>query len=143
MNPTLLRHDAMFYSGDEEYVARVREFVLDGLEAGGGVLVAVPEPKLALLQDSLSGVGGDLHFVDMRLAGVNPARIIPFIKAFVDEHPDVRVAPLSRVSGECRVERVDHAQRLGEAGDLEDVPHRLVSRADDAERDVVLRQLLL
>jgi len=103
----------MFYSGDEEYVARVREFVLDGLEAGSGVLVAVPEPKLALLQDSLSGVGGDLHFVDMRLAGVNPARIIPFIKAFVDEHPDVRFVGEPIWAGRTEAETVEAVRHEG------------------------------
>jgi anti-sigma regulatory factor (Ser/Thr protein kinase) len=126
MTPTLLRHDAMFYSGDGEYVARVREFVLGGLEAGGGVLVAVPEPKLALLQDSLSGVGGDLHFVDMRLAGVNPARIIPFIKAFVDEHPDLPVRfvgePIWAGRSEAEtVEAVRHEGLINEAFGATDV----------------------
>jgi anti-sigma regulatory factor (Ser/Thr protein kinase) len=81
----------MFYSGDEEYVAGVRAFAADGLDAGGAVLVAVPEPKLTLLRNALSDLGDDVHFVDMRRAGVNPARIIPFIEEFVDDHSDVPV----------------------------------------------------
>ena len=88
MSSPLLRHDAMFYSADEEYASRVREFVLGGLDAGGAVLVAVPEPKLTLLRRALPDRIGNLDLVDMRRAGVNPARIIPFIEAFVDEHPD-------------------------------------------------------
>jgi len=85
MSPSSLLHDAMFYSDDEEYVAGVRAFAARGLEAGGSLLIAVPEPKLTLLRKALSGLG-DVDFVDMRLAGVNPARIIPFIEMFAHEH---------------------------------------------------------
>jgi anti-sigma regulatory factor (Ser/Thr protein kinase) len=86
MSPSSLLHDAMFYSDDEEYVAGVREFADRGLEAGSALLIAVPEPKLTLLRNALSSLGDDVDFVDMRLAGVNPARIIPLIEAFVQEH---------------------------------------------------------
>ena len=78
----------MFYNSDEEYVAGIHAFARGGLEAGGSVLIAVPEPKLTLVRAGLSDLGDEIHFVDMRQAGINPARIIPFIKAFIDEHED-------------------------------------------------------
>jgi len=86
MTPPVLLHDAFFYSSDEEYVAGVRRFVHAAVEPDGTVLIAVPEPKLTLLRDALTALGDDVHFVDMQEAGINPARLIPFIQAFVDEH---------------------------------------------------------
>jgi anti-sigma regulatory factor (Ser/Thr protein kinase) len=85
MSPLL--HDAMFYSSDEEYVAGIQGFVGSGLDTGGSVLIAVPEPKLALLREALADLGDRVHFLDMREAGINPARIIPLIETFIDEQP--------------------------------------------------------
>jgi anti-sigma regulatory factor (Ser/Thr protein kinase) len=86
MMPPML-HEAMFYSSDEEYVAGIQGFISDGPGTGGSVLIAVPEPKLDLLEKRLSHLGIGVHFVDMREVGINPARIIPLIEAFIDERP--------------------------------------------------------
>jgi anti-sigma regulatory factor (Ser/Thr protein kinase) len=88
MTPSFLLHDAMFYSSDEEYIAGIRDFACGGLDAAGSVLIAVPEPKLVLLRDALSDLDGRVHFLDMREVGINPARIIPMIKGFIDDHSD-------------------------------------------------------
>jgi anti-sigma regulatory factor (Ser/Thr protein kinase) len=86
-----LGHDVLFYSGDEEYVAGIREFAGGGVATASSVLIAVPEPKLTLLRTGLSDLNGGVHFADMRRVGINPARIIPFIRAFIDEHAGARV----------------------------------------------------
>jgi len=78
----------MFYDGDDEYVAGIAGFARSGLDARGTVLIAVPEPKLTLLRGALSGLGDRAHFADMGQVGINPARIIPFIRAFIDEYGD-------------------------------------------------------
>jgi anti-sigma regulatory factor (Ser/Thr protein kinase) len=80
-------HDAIFYSADDEYVTALRAFVDAGLDDGAAVLIAVPGPKLALLQPELGSQDG-VDLVDMQRAGLNPGRIIPFIRSFVDAHSD-------------------------------------------------------
>jgi anti-sigma regulatory factor (Ser/Thr protein kinase) len=86
-----LGHDVLFYSGDEEYVAGIREFAGEGVTTGSSVLIAVPEPKLTLLRSALCDVDGGVRFADMGRVGINPARIISFIEAFLDEHSGARV----------------------------------------------------
>jgi anti-sigma regulatory factor (Ser/Thr protein kinase) len=81
-----LTHDALFYGDRDEYVDLIRQFALEGFDAGEPVLVAVPEPQLDLLRLALGRVNGSVSFVDMREQGRNPGRIIPLVQAFIDEH---------------------------------------------------------
>jgi len=80
------QHDALFYSTDDEYVDGVGDFVREGACAGAGLLVAVPGRRLTLLQASLADLDGRVTFTDMEQTGVNPGRIIPFVRSFVDAH---------------------------------------------------------
>jgi anti-sigma regulatory factor (Ser/Thr protein kinase) len=77
-------HEALFYAGDEEYLAGTVAFVHAGLEAGEAMMVAVPGPRLELLRGSLDGVGERVRFVDMREFGRNPARLIPAWRDFLN-----------------------------------------------------------
>ena len=86
-----LHHEAFLYDGVEDYIGGVRRLILDGLESGEPVLVAVPEPRLGLLRKSFGRFGGELRFLDMRQRGRNPGRILPLIHSFVDEHRGHRV----------------------------------------------------
>ncbi|MFY1671853.1 anti-sigma factor RsbA family regulatory protein [Plantactinospora sp. WMMB334] len=91
-----LRHDALFYRSDDDYVTGIRSFVEAGLGVGEPVLIAVPGTRLDLLRAALGG-GSELRFVDMAREGRNPGWIIPgVLHAFVDEHTPTRV----RVVGE-------------------------------------------
>ncbi|MDW5325975.1 sensor histidine kinase [Plantactinospora sp. KLBMP9567] len=91
-----LRHDALFYRSDDDYVTGIRSFVEAGVAAGEPVLVAVPGSRLDLLRTAL-GASTELRFVDMAREGRNPGWIIPgVLHAFVEEHAPVRV----RVVGE-------------------------------------------
>jgi anti-sigma regulatory factor (Ser/Thr protein kinase) len=88
-------HVAMFYAGDREFVANTLPFVLEGVDAGEPVLALIPEPRLSLLQSAVESVTapGRVAFVDMGVAGKNPARIIPVWRDFLDasrEHGPVR-----------------------------------------------------
>ncbi|WP_329109161.1 sensor histidine kinase [Micromonospora sp. NBC_01699] len=87
-----LRHEAMFYRGDDDYLGGVRGFVEAGLAQAEPVLVVVPEPRLDLLRDAVPGDGTGVRYVDMASAGRNPGWIIPgILYAFLAEHPDSRV----------------------------------------------------
>jgi anti-sigma regulatory factor (Ser/Thr protein kinase) len=79
-------HDALLYAGDAGFVAGAVPFVLDGIEAGEPVLVAVERSKIELLEDALQGDACRVQFADMREVGGNPARLIPVWQQFVDMH---------------------------------------------------------
>lgn len=88
---TGLQHEALFYTGEVDYLAGCVPFVRRALDAGNPVLVAVPEPNLALLRGELGELGGEIRFADMGIDGRNPGRIIPAVlSAFVAEHPGRR-----------------------------------------------------
>ncbi len=84
-------HSGLFHGSDEEYRTAVGDFVHAGLALGEPVLVAVPGPRVDLLRDGLDGQANRVAFTDMTELGRNPARIIPTVRRFVDNHPDQRV----------------------------------------------------
>jgi anti-sigma regulatory factor (Ser/Thr protein kinase) len=80
------RHEALFYSSDDEFLAGTVPFILEGVDAGEAVLALVPEPRLAVLITALDAAAARVTFSDMRTVGHNPARIIPVWQDFVDRH---------------------------------------------------------
>jgi anti-sigma regulatory factor (Ser/Thr protein kinase) len=80
------RHEALFHRGDDALLAATVPFIQEGLALGHAVLVAVPEPRLALLRDALGSGAREATLVDMARLGRNPARIIPAWRQFLDEH---------------------------------------------------------
>ena len=77
------RHEAVFYRGDEEFLAGTVDFIREGVAAGEPVMVAVDEQKIALLREELGGDDDAVRFVEMGPLGRNPARIIPVWREFV------------------------------------------------------------
>jgi anti-sigma regulatory factor (Ser/Thr protein kinase) len=77
-------HEALLYSGADDFAQRSAAFVREGLEAREVVLVAVDRPKLELLRARLGRDAESVTFVDMGDVGRNPARIIPVWRSFVD-----------------------------------------------------------
>jgi anti-sigma regulatory factor (Ser/Thr protein kinase) len=69
-------HEALFYRGDEDFLAGLLPFVREGLEADEAVVVAEPRYRLDLLRESLGDDATSVEFLDMGDIGVNPARII-------------------------------------------------------------------
>jgi anti-sigma regulatory factor (Ser/Thr protein kinase) len=65
-------------------------FLRAAVEAGEPALVAVSRRNAALLEAEL-GDAGPLRFADMESLGRNPARIIPFLRDFVEEHEGMGV----------------------------------------------------
>jgi anti-sigma regulatory factor (Ser/Thr protein kinase) len=100
-NPDLrtdgLVHEALFYSGTQEYLAGIVPFVLAGLDADEPVLVAVPGGNLDLVTAALGPASRRVRLADMSVAGRNPGRIIGgVLSTFVNVHAGRRV----RVVGE-------------------------------------------
>ncbi|MEB3064318.1 sensor histidine kinase [[Mycobacterium] zoologicum] len=86
-----LRHIAMFYRSPKEYLDCLAPFVADSVSAGFPVLVAVPEPGLALLHDALADItspGKPATLTDMSRVGRNPGHILGgVLGTFAAQHP--------------------------------------------------------
>jgi anti-sigma regulatory factor (Ser/Thr protein kinase) len=76
-------HEAVFYGGDDEYVAGTVPFLRAGLELDEPMLVAVGAAKRRLIEGELESDAALVRFVDMAELGRNPARIIPAWADFV------------------------------------------------------------
>lgn len=80
------RHETLFYSGEDGFVNGVLPSLTAAIAAQEPALVAVGNEKILLLQEALGEGAEHVHFTDMRLLGVNPARIIPAWSKFLEDH---------------------------------------------------------
>jgi anti-sigma regulatory factor (Ser/Thr protein kinase) len=87
-----LSHQAFFYRGQRDYLAKIKAFADAGLANSEPVLIAVPGRNHRLLRDQL---GEHVRYADMARLGRNPARIIPDVRAFIDANPGQRVRYVS------------------------------------------------
>jgi len=69
-------HEAMFYRDDDDFLAGLVPFVIEGLDRDESVLVALPRARLDLLRGALADEAGRVRFLEMEEIGLNPARII-------------------------------------------------------------------
>ncbi|HEX6666413.1 MAG TPA: sensor histidine kinase [Solirubrobacterales bacterium] len=106
------RHDALIYADEEEFLAGVVPHLCAGLDAGEVVLVAVELARMELLRAEFRDEFATIFFADIEDLGRNPARIIPFWREFVDEHPGRRVRGVGEPLGAGRDAReIDECQR--------------------------------
>jgi anti-sigma regulatory factor (Ser/Thr protein kinase) len=96
--PAGFKHDAFVHGTDEEFVLRAVAFVREGLAAGEKVVAALPPERIAVLRDALESQSSEVTFVDMTVAGGNPARLIPFWRAILEQEPGRRVRGLSEAA---------------------------------------------
>jgi anti-sigma regulatory factor (Ser/Thr protein kinase) len=80
------RHEALFYAGQDEFLESTATFIRDGITAGEPTLVMVGAKKIGLLRTTLGRNAGNVEFADMTDVGVNPARIIPAWRDFMNSH---------------------------------------------------------
>lgn len=106
------RHDALIYSGEEDFLAGVVPYLQAGLEAGEVALVAVELARMELLQAELGDQAPAVFFAGIEDLARNPARIIPFWREFVDEHADRPVRGVGELLWPGRDAReIDECQR--------------------------------
>ena len=74
-------HEAVFYDGEEGFLAEMVPYVQEGIDAGEAVLVAVSKRKIGLMRERLGADADAVEFADMAAVGTNPARIIPVWRA--------------------------------------------------------------
>jgi anti-sigma regulatory factor (Ser/Thr protein kinase) len=71
-----LRHHALVYESQAEYLARTVPFLTEGIEAGEGAIVAHTKPGLAMMREALGPDGARVRFVDVSAAYTRPARTL-------------------------------------------------------------------
>lgn len=86
-----LSHHALFYHDQREFLTCVTGFAHDGLARSEPVFIAVPGHKGRLVGEQLGQDSRYMAYADMAEAGRNPARIIPAIRSFIDQHPGQRI----------------------------------------------------
>jgi anti-sigma regulatory factor (Ser/Thr protein kinase) len=86
-----LSHLAYFYDDERDYLSYLSAFALAGLRNGEPVFVAVPGRKAPLLRERLGAESHLLRYGAIAETGRNPARLIPELRAFIDEHRGQRV----------------------------------------------------
>ena len=82
---TGFEHEALFYRGEEDFLAGLLPFIREGLEQDEVVVVAEPAHRLGLLRDALGNDAAAVRFLDMAQIGANPARIIGVWAAALQE----------------------------------------------------------
>jgi anti-sigma regulatory factor (Ser/Thr protein kinase) len=85
-------HLALFYGSTREYLTGVVTHVRESLRRSEPSFVAVSAAKVNLLREQLNGESARVLFADMTELGRNPARIIPRMRAFIDDHPGRRIS---------------------------------------------------
>jgi anti-sigma regulatory factor (Ser/Thr protein kinase) len=84
--PETFRHEALFYRGEDEFLAGTVPFIRDAVTANEPVLVAVHPAKAEKIEAELNGEAEGVQFADMPSLGHNPAWIIPAWREFVGRH---------------------------------------------------------
>ena len=84
--PAGFRHDAFVYASDEEFVRLAGTFVRDGLAEGEKIVAVLPPGRIALLGEPLGAARDQVRFIDMAVAGSNPARLIPLWRDALEQH---------------------------------------------------------
>jgi anti-sigma regulatory factor (Ser/Thr protein kinase) len=73
---TALRHNALVYESQDEYVAHTVPFLKEGIAAGEGAIVAHTKPGLAMMREALGTDAQRVTFVDVSSAYTRPARTL-------------------------------------------------------------------
>jgi len=86
LDSTALRHNALVYESQDEFVAVSLPFLKEGLEEGEGAIVAHTRPGLAMMREALGPDAGQVIFVDVSSAYTRPARTLAgYHRVFVEQ----------------------------------------------------------
>lgn len=91
---TALRHNALVYESQDDYLACAVPFLQEGIEAGEGAVVAHTKPGLTVMREALGLERAHVTFVDVSSAYTRPARTLAaYHKVFAEQ---LRRTPLLR-----------------------------------------------
>jgi anti-sigma regulatory factor (Ser/Thr protein kinase) len=92
-----IRHVAWLYRTPGEYLSSIREFVQAGVSATEPLLVAMPFQRLPPGWEMQANEAG-ARTLDAAELGRNPARVMPAIRAFADEHAGRHIRVVSELA---------------------------------------------
>jgi anti-sigma regulatory factor (Ser/Thr protein kinase) len=75
-NQAGLRHNALVYESQDEYLAHAVPFLTEGIEADEGAIVAHTKPGLAMMREELGPHAAQVTFVDVSSAYTRPAQTL-------------------------------------------------------------------
>ena len=81
-----VRHEALFYRDDDDFVAQVTAYLREGVARDEAVVAIEPPRHLDLLRRELGRDAAAVHWLDMTDVGGNPARLVPLWGDLVTEH---------------------------------------------------------
>jgi transcriptional regulator with XRE-family HTH domain len=83
--PKLLRHSALIYGSDDEYLALVAPFLLEGLARGDCVLAVTASREIDLLRHALGDAAAGIEFRDSSEWYRSPGATLNSYRTFVKE----------------------------------------------------------
>jgi anti-sigma regulatory factor (Ser/Thr protein kinase) len=95
-----LRHHALLYDADDEYVERSVAFLRGGLDIGEAAIVASTRGRLALMREALGADAARVTFTDVAALYLRPARTIAAYYGALVEH--LRHSPSVRAVAEVQ-----------------------------------------
>jgi anti-sigma regulatory factor (Ser/Thr protein kinase) len=98
-----LRHEAFVYADEHDFLVGAAAFIHGAVSAGQPILVAVDAAKTTALRTLVDDEGDNVEFADVAAVGRNPARVIPLLQGFIDQHR----ATSARLRGICETVWVD------------------------------------
>jgi anti-sigma regulatory factor (Ser/Thr protein kinase) len=75
-NGSALRHNALIYESQDQYLAQAVPFLEAALEAGEGAIVANTKSGIAIMREALGAHASEVTFVDVSAAYTRPARTL-------------------------------------------------------------------
>jgi transcriptional regulator with XRE-family HTH domain len=83
--PTMLKHQALIYGSDDDFVATAAPFLAEGIERSDGLLAVTTEENVELLQGRLGVSADQVEFVEAQSWYSDPVSAMNAYEAFVDE----------------------------------------------------------
>jgi len=80
------RHEAFLWDQSRQFTDEMASFVEDGLARDEPVMAVLLPEHIEWLRAALGPQAGQVTFLDMGEVGGNPARLIPALQAWLDEH---------------------------------------------------------
>jgi anti-sigma regulatory factor (Ser/Thr protein kinase) len=88
----MLRHTALPFAGPGGFVAAATDVVREALTYGAVPVVLADADQISEVRTEVGGTAHDVLGFDMSVAGRNPARLLPALQHFLDQHPDQQLA---------------------------------------------------
>lgn len=92
MTAITLQHRALPFAGRPGFVPAAVDVVRDALAYGCVPVVLADADQIADVRSEVGGDGRAVLGFDMSVAGRNPARLLPAVQHFLDQHPDQQLA---------------------------------------------------